>query len=305
GRRPCGAFAVAGELAERALGRAHAWPYDALDHDLGLRGDLEVDRLAFHELERLTEHARAHLELVIALVPAAEVGEDLVAGMQADRECHRRRQAALLVLHEMRPVVARGHPEAHLPRSADERPDDRLVAYAGLGIAGDRDARAEVAARVAFRMDRDRELGDVGVGAEELHFLARAVGNELRAAGHTREHAVGQLADDVPRSGAERLGLAGAVLDQNIAERPAREALEAAQHDRPGGRRAERAGLGDRIDLVVDPDQVVAESLQEVSQIECHRCPLGSYFALSRAPAACNVTSSPTIRKITSPFEAL
>src|SRR5439155_657384 len=206
------AFAVAGELAERALGLAHARRYDALDHDLGLRGDLEVDRLAFHELERLTEHTRAHLELVIALVSAAEVGEDLVAGMQADRECHRRRQAALLVLHEMRPVVARGHPEAHLPRSADERPDDRLVAYAGLGIAGDRDARAEVAARVAFRMDRDRELGDVGV---------------------------------------------------------------------------------------------VAESLQEVSQIECHRCPLGSYFALSRAPAACNVTSSPTIRKITSPFEAL
>src|SRR2546425_912152 len=72
----------------------------------------------------------------------------------------------------------------------------------------------------------------------------------------------------------------------------------------PRRRRAERAGLGDRVDLVVDADQVVAESLQEVSQIERHRRLLRSYFPLSRPPAACNVTSSPTIRKITSPFEA-
>src|SRR5216683_3192666 len=269
-RRAFGALAVAGELAERPLGLTHARRHDALDDDLGLRRDLEVDGLALHELERLAQDARAHLELVVPLVPAAEVGEDLVAGMEPDRERHRCRETALLVLHEVRPVVARRHPEAHLPRSADERANDRLVAHPGVGVLGDGDTGAEVAARVALGVDRNRELRDVGVGAEQLHFLARAVGDDLRAAGHAREHAVGELAHDALRRGPERLRLALAILHQDVAELPAREAREPIQKNRPGAGRAERAGLGDRIDLVVDADQVVAQCGEEVSQVQGH-----------------------------------
>jgi hypothetical protein len=71
--------------------------------------------------------------------------------------------------------------------------------------------------------------------------------------------------------GAERLRLPRAILHENVAEPPAREALEPVQDDRPGAGRADRAGLRDRIDLVVDADQVVAERGQEVSQVQRHR----------------------------------
>src|SRR5207245_5167997 len=155
GRRPFRALAVSGELAERALGLAYAGRHDALDDHLGLARHLEIDGLALHELERLAEHARPHLQLVVALVPAAVVGEDLVTRVQADGEGHRRGRLALLVLHQVRPVVAGRHPEAHLPRALHHGADNRLVADTGFRIACDGDPRAAIATRVAFGVGRN------------------------------------------------------------------------------------------------------------------------------------------------------
>src|SRR5262249_56529449 len=115
---------MAGELAERSLGLAHAGRHEALDDDLRLCRHLEVDCLALHQLERLAEDAGAHLELVVSLVPPAEVGEDLVTGMKPDRERHRRREPALLVFHEVGPVVAGRPPETPLSPCPGPPPGD-------------------------------------------------------------------------------------------------------------------------------------------------------------------------------------
>src|SRR5262249_59061927 len=110
--------------------------------------------------------------------------------------------------------------------------DDRLIADTGVGIASDRDSRAEIATRVAFGMDRNRKLRDVGVVAEELDLLARPVGDDLGLPGHSGEHPVGQLADDALRRRAEGQRLAGAVRYQNVAELPPGKATQPLEQDR-------------------------------------------------------------------------
>src|SRR5262249_57096887 len=124
-------------------------------------------------------------------------------------------------------------------------------------IPGDRAPRAEIAPRVALGVDRDGQLRDVGVVTEELDLLARPVGDDLRLTGHAGEHPVGQLANDALRRRAEGQRLARAVLDQDVAELPAWKTTQALQENGPRRRRAERAGLRDRIHLVVDTDQIL------------------------------------------------
>ena len=58
---------VAGVVAERPLGRQVALLDVALEHDLGVRGHLEVDRLRRHELDRLALEEAGEHELVDVL----------------------------------------------------------------------------------------------------------------------------------------------------------------------------------------------------------------------------------------------
>src|SRR5207244_3178948 len=57
---------IAGELAERPLGLAHAGQDLALDDDLRRRGHGEIDPRARRDLERLAEEPADHLELADA-----------------------------------------------------------------------------------------------------------------------------------------------------------------------------------------------------------------------------------------------
>ena len=74
-RERLGGRVVAGVVAERALEGQVALLDVALEHDLRVRGHLEVDRLALDELDRLALEEAGEHELVDVLRAAAREAE--------------------------------------------------------------------------------------------------------------------------------------------------------------------------------------------------------------------------------------
>lgn len=55
---------IAAELTERAFRLTHPGHNPALEHNLGFRQHLQIDRPATDDLQRLAEQGRGHLQLV-------------------------------------------------------------------------------------------------------------------------------------------------------------------------------------------------------------------------------------------------
>ena len=89
------AQAVAGELAEGALGRARGGQDLALEHQLGVGRHQHVGGLALHELERLAEQG-AHDGALVLVDGADGQGAQRDGRVHADGEGHRQRLAARL-----------------------------------------------------------------------------------------------------------------------------------------------------------------------------------------------------------------
>ncbi len=161
-------------------------------------------------------------------------------------------------------VVPRRHPERRLLRIVGElHADDGFVADAGLGIAGDGHAGAEIASGVAVGVDRDRQAVQIDVLAQHLDFLDRAVLDHDRAALALRHLPGEKRAHLLDVADAERRRLAVAVLDQDVGEPPVRETLEVVEHQRPGALRTQIADLGERVDLVAYVQDAVVYGLEK------------------------------------------
>ena len=163
---------VAGELAERPFGLAHAGQDLALDDDLGRRRHGEIDRRARRDLQRLAEESADHLELadVGGWVGERAHGDERV---QAERDRARQRLAARLgtpLVLEHPP--ARVQADAHAVGALDLKAVVALRLDARLGIARDEHAGREVAPGVAGEVGRDRQAAQVEIAAGQ-HALAK------------------------------------------------------------------------------------------------------------------------------------
>ena len=145
---------VAGELAEGALGLAHVGEDLALDHDLGRRGDVQVDGRARRDLQRLAQEPAHHLEL-------ADVGRGIGEGahryQRVESQHDRARQRAALGLGA--PLVLEHAPagveaDPHAVAGLELKAVIPLGLDAGVGVARDEHSGGEVATRVAGEVAR-------------------------------------------------------------------------------------------------------------------------------------------------------
>ena len=171
------AEAIAGELAEGALGRALAGPDLALDHHLGVRGHEHVGGLALDELERLAEEAAHDRPLV--LVDGAD-GEraERDGGMHAEGEGHGQGLAARLGdLVELPEVLAEGQVDRRGVAPLDHEAVVGAVPRLARGVLGEGDGRGEVRPRVALVVDDLRQVVQVHAVAGQDHVLHGARGH--------------------------------------------------------------------------------------------------------------------------------
>ncbi len=170
---------VAGELAERPLGLAHAGQDLALDDDLRRRGHGELDPRARRDLERLAEEPADHLELADV---GGRVGERAHRDERVQAERHRARQRLAARLGP--PLVfehpsARGQADAHPVGPLDLEAVVALRLHTRLGIAGHEHAGGEVAAGVARKVGRDGQAAQVEVGAGQHALVERRARDDV------------------------------------------------------------------------------------------------------------------------------
>ncbi len=215
-RKRLGVRVVARVVAERALDADVVFRHVALEHDLRVRGHLEVDRLALDELDRLAAEKACEHELVEVLRQrrARRVRRD---GIEPDRDGNRNATvlgreevgAAVLVhlpVHERRRAVDDLHPiHADVPRP-------RLRVLRDDGREGDE--RRRVARPAAL----DGEAREIDVGALEEDLLTRCLAHHLRPRVRNRlelEQPLHLLADALGRLHVEDV----AELGRGIVER--------------------------------------------------------------------------------------
>ena len=162
---------VAGVVAERALDPDIVLRDMAFEDDLGVRGHLEVDRLAAHELDRLpAQEAREHeLVEVVRERSARRVGRH---GIEPDRD--RDRDAPVVGGEQVgAPVLV------HLPVHEGRALVDDLhaihadVADARLRVLRDHGGEGDERRRIARPAALDREKAEIDVIALEHDLLAR------------------------------------------------------------------------------------------------------------------------------------
>ena len=73
---------VAGVLAERRLGLAVSGVHVPFDHDLGAGRDLQIDRLALHQLDRFARYAAGDRKLVDPVAAILVTLQSPTAGVQ-------------------------------------------------------------------------------------------------------------------------------------------------------------------------------------------------------------------------------
>ena len=180
-RERLGRGVVAGVVAERAFLPDLVLVDVALEHDLGVRGNLDADGHSLDELDRLAAEEAGHHELVDVLRQrrAGRVrGDRVEAERDGDLDAAVGRErvgAAVLVdlpVHEGRAPVDDLHP-VH----AD-------VAAAGLRVVRDDGRERDERRRVAGPAALDRELRQVDVVAREDDLLAHALAS--RSSGASR-----------------------------------------------------------------------------------------------------------------------
>ena len=253
---------VARVVAERALDADVVLRDVSLEDDLGVRGHLEVDGLAAHELDRLAAQEAGEHELVEVLRErrARRVGGD---GIEPDRDRHG--DAAVLRREKIRPAVL-VHLPVHERRAAVDHlhPVHADVARARVRILRDdrreRDERRWIARPAAL----DREAAEVDVVALVEDLLARRLRDGLRPRVGDRlqlQQALHLLAQPLRRLHVEDVAeLGGRVVELLDAEREAHAPLGAELVDEERVLRALRvleqqrrpAGLDDAIDDLGD-----------------------------------------------------
>ena len=157
-------------FAERAFGLEVLGVDDALDDELRLRGQQEVDGAPAHDVDRRARKSARDRDLVDALrqLLRSLIGDDR---RTADDDRDRHRRAAVAVLLPMgEPAGAERDQRHHAePGRGLEMPTVGAdVLHPGVGIAGDDAGRGEIGRSVeARRRDRDRQRRETTARAIE------------------------------------------------------------------------------------------------------------------------------------------
>ncbi len=171
----------------------------------------------------------------------------------ADEDGHRHRLVALLVLHVILPRVARIQKDARLVRALDLQPVETDVALPGIGILGHNESGAANRAAVAHAGDMHRQMREVELAFAEHHLLHRRVAHHFRL--DQLAHAFGNLLHHRAFGGAEGQRDMADVGGRLPERAPAmRQVFE--EHRLFARLIQQRTHLGQRIDRLVDPDQL-------------------------------------------------
>ena len=195
------AEAVAGELAERPLGRALAGQELALQHHLGVRGHQHVGGLALDQLERLAEQP-AHDRALVLVDRADGERAERDGRVHADHEPELQRLAALLGdLLELPEVLAEREVDRRRVAALDHEPVVRAIPGLRGGVLRERDGGGDVRPCVALMVHDLRQRVEVHLRALQ-HDLVHGRGSHharrdrlLHRAQVGLEHRVGRAVE--------------------------------------------------------------------------------------------------------------
>ena len=167
------AQAIAGELAERSLGRALAGQDLALEHHLGVRGHQHVGGATADELQRLAEQP-AHDRALVLVDGADGQRAEGDRRVHPDHQGERQHLAALLGDPlELPQVLAERQVDRRRVASLDHQPVVRAVPRLRCRIPRERDCGGDVGARVALVMHDLRQRVEIDVRARQHDLLRR------------------------------------------------------------------------------------------------------------------------------------
>src|SRR6266852_7966473 len=147
----------------------------ALQDDLCLGGDLEIDRAATHELERLAQEPARDVALVVAEIHV-HLRRNEEGGMIADGHGDVEGAPARLRAPGQLAQMMRGRDARHEPVAAqDEQARDRDIAPARVRVLGQNHARGDVRTRLLLEPRGHGQEGGNLHAALDHHLVDRAV----------------------------------------------------------------------------------------------------------------------------------
>ena len=165
------------KLAERSLGLAHAGQDAAFDHDLGFGRNADLARLAFHHGQRPALQRAGDLEFVM-IERHDRLRRQQRQRVDADDDRDVERLPGLLGHLEERVGMTRQNQNAEPIGAGHLAAMDGDVLLAGLRIARDHEARADVGAAIVLVMRRHRQLLEQ-IDLPVHHLLHRCVADLL------------------------------------------------------------------------------------------------------------------------------